>query len=788
MAVQYTNNARGYLAQAISSSDTQLVLISGGSLFPTLTPGNTFNVTLVSVDGGLEIVTVTAVSGNTFTIVRGAEGTAPRQFAANSLVELRITASVINETYADVQRINELFREYRPGDAPDFFEATNATPNVSVGGSVMRFSGAGSVYSKVSVPFQPNDRYTFRVAYSRLQDSNDPANDGIRAGVDWYNAAGTKISEQILHSNNNLTTLSGRVEFTTSVALPGVAGVNVYAPSSARYAKPWFRTYGGNHLTDLEICGLVYAPTPAPAVIEADDIVIPPGFQWPAGSIPPGAGVSDPYTVARTFYVTMAGSDANAGTSLSVPKATIGSALASAAALNAPAIVIVHPGEYEVQPDTDIPPNCALYGYDLRVTKLRLPAGQEENNMFRLNSGVKVRGFTFSGLRHEAYAIENGPPQKGFACVFKPGALITRSPYIADCSQLHNFTQTEMSLPVDRDNGNPLMPRGGGNLLADGSVLAPSSPLRSVVVDSFTAINPNGVGYVIMKNAFVQLVSVFTNWSRVGIWSHLGGQVTIANSNCTFGDYAFVASGYRDVVSIETPTTNTYFVSPNVADLIAQDKADIINEVYAQLFAEFVTVQNFTQTQEDLTRRDLNTLLTELEGDFRSGQDRGAKTFTYGLFNWNSDYLFSAALLPEFLRSFEIVEARILARPGLSAAQQTMLSQLITLIKDNLATPAVFPYASVIEANAQQFSYVGSGVNYNALPTSQRGTGRAIDPSVAILKLDGGRVYATFSTEVGDTYLGEDLRVDFERNTIEGQAFSRGVQNITLPLIIALGG
>ena len=789
MAVQFTNNARGYLAQAISSSDTQLVLTSGGAaLFPTVTMGDTFNVTLVSVDGGLEIVTVTAVAGSQFTIVRGAEGTTPRQFTVNSLVELRITASVINDKLSDVQRVSEQFREYRPGDAPDFFDVTNAVPGVSVHGSVMRFSGAGTARSKASVPVQPGDSYIFRVAYSRLQDSNDPANDGIRAGVDWYNGAGVKLSEQILHSNNNLTVITGRVEFTTSLGLPGVADVDVYAPESARYAVPWFYAYGANHITDLEICGFITSPNSVPQVVSADDLVIPVDFKWPAGTIPAGAGVSDPYTVARTFYVTMAGSDANAGTSLSVPLATIGAALIKVAALAVPGIVIVQPGEYIVQPDTNIPPNCTLYGYDLRATKVSLPPGLQENNMFRLDSGCKVRGFTFTNLQHEAYSLDDGPPQKGFAFVFKPGALITRSPYISDCSQLHNFTQEQMSLPIDRNAGNPLMPRGGGNLYADGSVLAPSSPLRSVVIDSFTAINPNGVGYAIVRNGFVQLVSVFTNWARVGLWSHDGGQVTVANSNCTFGDYAFVSTGFRETVSVTTPTGNIYIVAANVADLILQDKADIIDEVYAQLLVEFVAVQNFTQDQEDLTRRDLNTLLTELEGDFRSGQDRGAKFFVKGLFNWNAQYLFSSTLLSVFLRSYDIVEARILARPGITTAQTTMLDQLINLIKASLATPVKTPFTSVIEANAQQFSYVGSGVNYNALPSSQRGTGTAIDPSLAIRKVDGGKVYATYSTEVGDTYLGEDLRVDFERNTIEGQAFSRGVQNITLPLIIALGG
>ena len=99
-----------------------------------------------------------------------------------------------------------------------------------------------------------------------------------------------------------------------------------------------------------------------------------------------------------------------------------------------------------------------------------------------------------------------------------------------------------------------------------------------------------------------------------------------------------------------------------------------------------------------------------------------------------------------------------------------------------------FVFTSRIEANGQQFSNVGAGVNYNSLPASQRGTGNIIDPTQGIIEVDGGVVYATFSTEEGDTYLGKDLRIDFQRSTIEGQAFSRGVQNIALPLIIGIGG
>ena len=527
--------------------------------------------------------------------------------------------------------------------------------------------------------------------------------------------------------------------------------------------------------------------------------------------------------VAQTFYVTKDGSDLNSGKTLGAPLATVGAAITKMAAL-APlqCVTIVHPGEYTVQPDTVVPASCALYGYDLRVTTLKLPSGQEQNNMFQLSNGCKVRGFTFSGLQHEAapnyastslglaavaeteyftvgtqlYKKVEGfaeevtydyPPKKGFAFVFKPGETITRSPYIADCSQLHNFSQTQMRLPIDREAGNPLMPRGGGNLRADGSVLSPSSPLRSVVVDSFTAINPNGYGYLVTRNALVQLVSVFTNWSRYAIWSHDGGQVTVSNSNITFGDYSLVTTGFRRTPRIESDGSPTLAVYTSQATAIQAAKTTIINTMYSTLASEFPAVASFTPEQEAFTKRDAGTYLDLMCNDLNSAQDRGAQTFVKGLFNWNGNYVFDSSLLAAFLRSFDLLVAGINGLGASTAAAMPMVNYLNGLIKTNLSTPPLVGFPSVVESNGHQFSYAGTGVNYNSLPFSQRGTGETPDPTSTWVEINGGRVYATFTTERGDSYLGKDIRVDFERNTIEGQAFSRGVQNITLPLIIGLG-
>jgi len=893
MTVIIKNNAVGFLAIVAAANSTSITLRAQDvAQFPVLTAGQYFYLTLTAPSGATEIVRVTATAAEVFTVVR----TAPSyEFVAGSKAELRVTAEAIQDYVADaidafpvidpedLIRSSAIYRIYRPGDAGELFDLDTATVAVNTFGGVARFTQAGRLAARFPTAIEEGRTYTVRFAYSRSKDSNDPANDGLRFGVDLLNGFGNKIGEQLLASDNTLLALTGRRTVEETIARAAGAGIDFVLPTAVRYVRAWVQVYGQNHQTDIEVCG-----------VEDERVAGPQGAAGPSAQIT----VSGAPAIARTFYVTMTGNDANDGTTLYAPLATVNAAVAKLVALGQPGIAIVHPGDYVVQPDTVIPANGTLYGYDLRATKLSLPSGQQVNNMFQLDSGAKVRGFTFSNLQHElppsyistvaglaavaerAYFTVAGvlyrkmsgvatlaghdyPPEKGFAFVFKPGAVITRSPYISDCSQLHNFTQDQMTIAINKATGNPLMPRGGGNLMADGAVLAPSSPLRSVVVDSFTAINPNGVGYLMRRNAFVQLVSVFTNWSRIGLWCHDGGQVTVANSNNTFGDYAFVSTGFRNVVSIPSTVAGAPIaVYTPAADQITTDATAIINEMYIQLASEFVavsgssdangngsylynsttlrynntnnwhfiksgglwllrnasdvtqatqtsagdlanprlvttwngvlsagTVQGFTLEQETLTRRDAGTFLRELADDLRSGQDRGARFFVNGMFDWNAQYVFAASLLTVFNRAFDILVARVKTRPSLIIDPAVpMIDYLVALIKTNLTTPPRVGFSSVIEANSQQFSYAGTGVNYNALPTSQRGTGVAGNPLLAILKLDGGRVYATFSTEVGDTYLGEDLRIDFERSTIEGQAFSRGVQNIALPLIIGIGG
>ena len=100
MTILFTNNASTSLASGITSGATSLTVVTGqGALFPTITGSNIFYLTLQNQAGTtpIEIVKVTARSGDTMTIVRGQDNTTASAFNAGDKVELRLPAVVLQD-------------------------------------------------------------------------------------------------------------------------------------------------------------------------------------------------------------------------------------------------------------------------------------------------------------------------------------------------------------------------------------------------------------------------------------------------------------------------------------------------------------------------------------------------------------------------------------------------------------------------------------------------------------------------------------------------------------------
>jgi len=102
MAIKIKNNAKSTLLAGITAVDTTLSVASGeGSKFPTLGKSDYFYLTLVDQadDTIFEVVKVTAITGDSFTISRAEQGTTALAFNASDFAELRVTKkSILNLT------------------------------------------------------------------------------------------------------------------------------------------------------------------------------------------------------------------------------------------------------------------------------------------------------------------------------------------------------------------------------------------------------------------------------------------------------------------------------------------------------------------------------------------------------------------------------------------------------------------------------------------------------------------------------------------------------------------
>lgn len=119
MPAKFTNNATATLAASLSTSATSITVTTGkGALFPSLASGDYFYATLTNSSNNIEIVKITARSGDTLTAVRAQEGTTALTWNSADRLELRITA-------ADLANFAQL-------DSANTFAVTITAPSISV--------------------------------------------------------------------------------------------------------------------------------------------------------------------------------------------------------------------------------------------------------------------------------------------------------------------------------------------------------------------------------------------------------------------------------------------------------------------------------------------------------------------------------------------------------------------------------------------------------------------------------------------------------------------------------
>ena len=211
--------------------------------------------------------------------------------------------------------------------------------------------------------------------------------------------------------------------------------------------------------------------------------------------------------VKNVIYVNKDGDDTNSGDTLGRAKATIKSAVGIASEGD---VIKVSAGVYVENNPLKIAKQVSIIGDSLReVTVVPQNANQD---LYHVNPGVYISDMSFTGTMNAGKAIT----------AFEPDNIeyFAQSAYIRNCT---NFVTNSIGMKID----------GSKSL----------GPFKSMVTDSFTQYNSNGIGVSITNDGYAQIVSMFTINSDVGIFCGSGGQCDVTNSNSSFGNFGLISDG-----------------------------------------------------------------------------------------------------------------------------------------------------------------------------------------------------------------------------------------------------
>jgi hypothetical protein len=471
----------------------------------------------------------------------------------------------------------------------------------------------------------------------------------------------------------------------------------------------------------------------------------------------------------KVVYVdATAGDNNNDGHRISRPKQTIKAAIEQInndSTYGDGSIVSVAPGIYAETLPIDITKNdVGIIGQSLRTCiihpkipdgdqagyNVNTPHSQELQTMFRVNSGSYFANLTLMGMKADGTRGASGslypdtvhglPPQQGWNFAFYPNAVIKKSPYIQNCtnfsdSQINNVTFTPHS-PGEGAAGDLDSAPTGGGILVDGSVPATSSPLRSIVCDSYTHTALDGPGIFVTNNGYVQATSSYAFFNHAHITCINGGQANLAASTTDFGRYGLIVDG---------KSSSAIFTS-NVDGAAADGSITFnINEPTAG------------SGWFGSTERPAENMLVEVNSILYPVLSATPYTDSEGGDGWTVSVI----------------------RPNPSVRSQNL--GLNGAISDDAAVS--FYLRSMIASSGHTMEYVGSGTDYRALPENG---GVPIDSSQVIEKNDG-KVWTATTDHNGLFKVGDFFTVD-QRTGFVSIASGSIAADIVTDLTPELGG
>lgn len=479
--------------------------------------------------------------------------------------------------------------------------------------------------------------------------------------------------------------------------------------------------------------------------------------------------------VGNTFFVSKNGKDTRPGTSWDESLLTIEKALELATARNgALTLIDIGPGEYETQGHLDMPDNCMIRTVH-RTVIIKPAAGYEERNVFRMGSGCFIEGPLFEGWRLDS--LTN--PTAGFAISFRPGAVITRAPYAHKIAVRTPRTWDYIAPPLDRENANPLVPRGAGVVLADGKVCSPYSIYPNIMTWGATPVTHNGIGYCAKNGALINAVNAVSLWAHKHFLALSGGQIILSSCSTQFGDYTMVSDGFRQLV-YPAEVSIALTVQTAAATAIDAAKTTIINNMWNALVAGGYTT-GWTATDEVYTRRDASNLIQCISWVLQTANEKPMLDFAKGLFDVDGTKVYDIAKEPAFIFSFENIETQIKALAGVGTEADTIVGALIDALISTITSPVTRAEPSTITAIGHTWTAIMTGVALTKIPPARNST--TIRES--ILEFNGGRVIASGQDDQGSALFIGGMEINADTGELSGPPFEQAVNRIATRTAIA---
>ena len=458
------------------------------------------------------------------------------------------------------------------------------------------------------------------------------------------------------------------------------------------------------------------------------------------------------------------GDDNNDGHRISRPKQTIAAALSD---INSDSdgdgsIISVAPGIYAETLPLDIEKNdIGIIGQSLRTCIIHpkiptadqsgydvdTPHSQELETMFRVNSGSYFQNLTLTGLKASGTRGDTGslytdstyglPPNQGWNFAFYPDAVIKKSPYIQNCtnfsdSQINNVNFTPHT-PGEGAAGDLDSAPTGGGILVDGSVPDSTSPLRSIVCDSYTHTALDGPGIFVTNNGYLQATSSYAFFNHAHITCINGGQANLAASTSDFGRFGLIADG---------KSTSAIFTS-NV-DGAATDGDTTFN----------INAPTEASDWFGSATRPANNMLVTVNSVTYPVLSATSRTDTEGGAGWTVT----------------------ISRPN--SEDKSVNDGIDGDIADDASVE--FFLRSMIASSGHTMEYVGSGTDYTALPEN----GGVPDEDNQITERNDGKVWAATTDHKGKFKVGDFFEVDQQAGTLTvgTGSFTADLSNLTVNL------